>query len=319
MVSKHSSLIDGAKSPVNFRVDYPDRFLMPIGALFVGFIMVAYGHAIPISMLVRLKGFYVSLVGSALGVCLVLYVISLVIRALDFHWPWTERSSQRLWRQLVFGVGMPMLIALAVSYLYFHFRGAPLLVHDYFSQDFVLVLVMIVLLNLSYYLYYRQRYYQEFGHKLRWNNGPATAIHYADNTSGIDGDVESGSRFVEPIVKETPTAVEDGWSGYLNKYRDTAYFQSERKVTYSYGYVQGKTVVSETIAELGLRLDPEQYFLVRRGVIIHCAAIRSVKPEGRRYRMYLNDPYQAVEFYTSKSQSAAFRKWYYRDAEQEEE
>lgn len=320
MVPKHSSLVGGDKSPVYFRVDYPDRILMPIGALFVGFVMVSYGHAIPFTTLIRLKGFYLSWVGSALGVYIVLYIISQTIRSLDFHWPWTERSYQRLWRQLLYGVGVPMLIALSVSFLYFHLREAPLLIHDYFSQDFGLVFFMLVLLNLAYYLYYRQRYYQEYGHKLRWADEPTTTGSYVDATNHIAGKAESGDGLVEAMVMEMPAEVLENESGApIDEYKDTAYFKSERKVTYSYGYVQGKSVVSETITELYSKLDPTQYFMVRRGVIVHRGAIRSATLMGRRYRIFLEEPYQDHVCYTSKSQAAAFRKWFYDGAEQEEE
>jgi len=92
--------------------------------------------------------------------------------------------------------------------------------------------------------------------------------------------------------------------------REIAFFTADNKLVYLTAMDNAKYLVDHTMEELEQRLDPSMFFRINRGMIVHIAAIKQVKPYiNNRLNIILRDGCKNTDTIVSRERVSQFRKW----------
>lgn len=132
---------------------YNDILIRIIFSLFAAHFIIVYGDPEDITTIIRHFDYYNALVASFIIAFLVLYYLWLITRYLDKKLDWFQNTKGRILAQLFLGVFPPALIAAGLAAIYFNMYGYSISETAYYSSDFPVILLFIVIANLYYFIY----------------------------------------------------------------------------------------------------------------------------------------------------------------------
>lgn len=95
---------------------------------------------------------------------------------------------------------------------------------------------------------------------------------------------------------------------FLLSAKDVVYFQADSDIVFAFDNQQTKHIVQHRLSELEDMLDPNKFFRINRGEIIHIDYIKNIEPYFNN-RLVVNLTKAKEGLKTSTSKTAAFRKW----------
>jgi len=214
----------------------------------------------------------------ALGVSLIIAyaVIEWVVwvtRVLDYQYPWARNSSRRWPRQVFYSILLPLLFTILLVTVYFAALKINILQTRYFSRHLQQLIWMLIALNA--YLYFL-----------------INAKKSAPNKT---------KQLLQQSVKVVPE---------MQETIHYACFFAENKSCFVYTFSKAKSGWDDTLSETILYLDPKQYYMVNRSIIVNRLAIATVITLAPKKIMITLIAPLAMEILVSQRAYAGFKKWY---------
>ncbi|MBS1598344.1 MAG: response regulator transcription factor [Bacteroidetes bacterium] len=92
--------------------------------------------------------------------------------------------------------------------------------------------------------------------------------------------------------------------------KEIAFFYADNKLVFLITFQNVRYLVDYTMDDLEKILDPESFFRINRGTIIHFSAISQVKPYiNNRLKIIFKHDYDNFEAIVSRDRVSSFRKW----------
>ncbi len=136
------------------KTNYNDRIFRICAAVTGAFLISEFGSTVSFFERILTWEFYIEY-GSTLVISAI--VIGWVYRItvwLDQRFNWIKHPVQRLFLQLLLGLGVPAIMVFCLASLYFSFYDVNILETDYLLFAFPLVQVYILLFNVYYFAFY---------------------------------------------------------------------------------------------------------------------------------------------------------------------
>ena len=238
--------------------------------------------------------FYVEF-GSSLVIALVLVeLIAYVTRRLDRHYDWKTSPVPRTALQVVFGVLLPAVVDFLLAAVYFYKFGMSILEDtNYLVYSFPYIVLLILLFNLYYVVYYfilRSTIFERRVLQLRplmWEGSDARE----KKTKEIFV-VSSGAKNIPVPVEDIGYFCHDAGHNYLCTFEGKRYL-----VTWSLDKLEGQ-------------LSREQFFRVNRKMIVNHKACKHFEPA--RYgklELFLEPAAEVQPVIVSQGRARRFKEW----------
>lgn len=274
-------------------VNYNDlsiRLVLSIGA---AHIMTAFNESEHFFEIVvtssYLRGFMVSFIIALL----VINYIYLVTTRLDRLYNWVEHTFIRFIWQLLLGFAIPALIVFLFVALFLTFYDINIFNTVYLPQDYPLVLLMLLVINLYYFGLY---------HFLMVKKPIAIVVSPEDQTEIYPVPDSSNQEFAlnqEPVYKEIlmittpletfPVNTDD--VAYVFRINDNVFIRLKAMQHLNEAYE-----VNYSLKDLEILLDPSKFFRINRQMIVNFYCVSSFRPETSKTLMLTLNP----ELYLTK-------------------
>jgi len=268
----------GVQQPKIPKVSRKEWWVIGLTGFFIGLFMLVYDTRIAFGKLIMLRGFWTSLASSVACTWVIMTVVIFVTRWLDGTVPWRPKFHRRLTLQVLLGVLIPAMLALAWTLIFLACLDCLPRIEHYLYLDFPLAVLLIVGFNACCTTIL-----------VPLGTPPTTAVTHA------------------PERDTTPDIPEDEAAELGST---VAFFVSENKQTIVYQLDGTVSVDLRKVKEIARALAGNTFFCIRHGVVVNRAAIDAVHPERRHCRIVLKPPYSERIFYTSKSRSHSFSMWW---------
>jgi len=128
-----------------------------ITAFFVALVIVLNNQSIPVLKIIRYLGFYVSVAFSWLFAWMIIHFIAWLSKSIDGFPRWNKTYDIRFVMQMIGGVAVPCLAAVALAFGFLEGFGRDFRASGYLTHEFPIICLLIVIMNLTYLLlHYRQ-------------------------------------------------------------------------------------------------------------------------------------------------------------------
>src|SRR5690606_37693908 len=132
-------------------VNYNDFYLRIAMSIAASQILLMYNEQVTFFNLLLQPGYYLSLLGSFLIAFLLVNYIYIVTIGLDKNFDWKNHTTKRLGWQVLLGFAIPALGAFLLAALFFAVNRMNILQTTYLDQDYTIILIMLLIVNLYYF------------------------------------------------------------------------------------------------------------------------------------------------------------------------
>ncbi|RYD92571.1 MAG: LytTR family transcriptional regulator [Sphingobacteriales bacterium] len=143
-----SLILDRSKGPIDYPV-WPLFLLAPLMA----FVALAYVEKFSYKLALVTPAFYVAWLASTLIVGLLMYMVQWVTTRFDAHYPWHRVLANRLTKQTLGGLVLPVFMAFILAAFYFWANKSNIVNTIWFQSYLPLIIVLLAMLNLCYAFY----------------------------------------------------------------------------------------------------------------------------------------------------------------------
>jgi len=258
----------------NKKPAYNDIFIRIIFSLFAAHFIVVYGDTADISTIIRHFSYYNALVSSFIIAFLVLYYLWMITRYLDKKLDWFVKTKSRIFAQLLLGVLPPALIAAGLAAIYFRMYGYSIDETAYFSADFPVILLFIVIANLYYFIYYMVYH---FWPAKTYEPVSSPLGHQAESQAQIEVRPAS-TDMTEPDSSSAPKdwkevyIVNTATKSIPVKASDICYFYRTNGCNFLRTFTGDDFPISEGLKDIEAQFNPEFFFRINRQVIVNFEA-----------------------------------------------
>lgn len=270
-----------------------------LAALAAAYYLVKHGERINILEALLLPSFYISMAASFVIAILLITEVHYTTIKLDKYAGWYEFPIKRALLQTALGIVLPSIIAYLLATIYFMFYGINILETDYDILDYPDIIIMILGLNVYYYLY--RMLYQK---KIRGDNQAAMQ-------DASDETVVSGSKGY--ILVHAPSE-----EIYLNAREEVCYFYCVNESYFIKAFNNNTYDIDTNLKEIEEQFSGRYFFRLNRNLIINFYAIRGFTPEkkGRPMVVHLKSEFFKGEpeettkrFSVPRDKVQSFKKW----------
>jgi len=228
--------------------------------------------------------FYQDWIISTVSVFVVLVYLDRIHNWLERRFPWFENNTKRVIWQAFLLVLAPAGMAILITYLQYEFLyDQSLIRHAYFQNEFLITLLVIGLVNLSYFIFTLLRRY-----RTDTANSPSVEP---------EGEVDAGLMLIgQRGAQRIPVNAED-----------IAMIWLESKVVFLRTFDGEKMLLSENLDSHEQDLPDSTFFRANRQMIVNrkaCASFESIE-NGKIRIDLINDQFATV----SQKKAARFREW----------
>ncbi|WLD24344.1 LytTR family DNA-binding domain-containing protein [Flavobacterium dauae] len=136
------------------QLHYRNKGFRILAALIASYYILFHGRSLDIIGELRNPVFYIAFtVSFAIALLLVTWV-HFVTTSLDVRFDWRETSKTRTFRQLLFGVLVPLVFDFTLMSVYFYFMGTNIFKNGFLRYDFPIIVCFILLLNFYYAVHF---------------------------------------------------------------------------------------------------------------------------------------------------------------------
>ena len=127
-----------------------------VTALSVALVIVLNNQSMPLIKIVQYLGFYISVAFSWLFAWMIIHFIAWFSRSMDRFPRWNRSHDVRFFMQIIGGVVVPCLAAVALAFGFLEGFGQDFMASGYLKHEFPIICLLIVIMNLTYLvLHYR--------------------------------------------------------------------------------------------------------------------------------------------------------------------
>ncbi|MBX7243261.1 MAG: LytTR family transcriptional regulator DNA-binding domain-containing protein [Bacteroidia bacterium] len=248
----------------------------PLTAL--SFIFLANGNSF--SQLLQIPSFYSDLLFAGGMTFLVGQYLKWISLRLDKHFSWVTGFKQRLIRQALWGVFIPLLFAIAMEVIYLYLIQIPLHSSSIIHLELPLGFILLLLFNLFYmvnYLFYYQK-----------------------------------TEIIPEYTKEAPDffTVEKGYTEKRLPVSACAYILSCQKSLWLHTYEGESFRVQGSLEDWEEKLKSANFYRLNRQYLVSVKAIESIEQTETRKLKVILHPARAEDVFVSKPKVTAFRIWW---------
>lgn len=269
---------------------YPDRWLVVIGSVLIGYFFVAIGTGESLFEFLSKPAHLRDLLGASLMTALIWLWVRTVTVWLDRRYDWFAQPIRRIVGQLLLGVGLTVLGSLGMAMVYFSLVvGQPITESTYPMYEFPISILFIVGFNVLYLgLYLYQKAIQPVAPPSETTNTPAPDAAPPARTTLI---VNSGLRNIPIPIDEVAYAYIDEATVFLTTFSG------------------GKYVLNSSLDELARDLPASHFFRVNRQFVIHRRACSSYLNEAYGKLKVEVKPALPKDIIVSQQKTPEFKKW----------
>ncbi|WP_234734677.1 LytR/AlgR family response regulator transcription factor [Tellurirhabdus bombi] len=270
------------------KIRYQDRWIIVAGSLLLGYFFVHLGQTDSLFVLWSRPLYFRDVVVTALITAIVWTSVRTATVFLDVHYDWFTHPTRRSIGQILLGFGLPVLVSLVLTMLFFRFIIEQDIATSSFPvYEFPISVLVIFFINLYYvgaYLYVRASKTVE---NVSQNEAVTNSVSFTRQTLIVN----SGLRNI-PLATT-----------------DAAFFYIEASSVFVMTFSEEKYLVSSSLDELAQDLSTQLFFRVNRQFLVHRRACKSYLNESYgKLRLEVVPPI-ATEIIISQQKAPAFKKW----------
>lgn len=135
-------------------IEYKDLLIRIVLSFISATFIVLFNIDEEWSVIIRSVQFLNAMLASFIIAFLLLYVIWLITRYLDRKYNWLEQPVKRTLAQVSYGVIIPCIFAIFLAAVYFRMYGHDIRNTSYFSGDFPVIVILLIMANVYYFCYF---------------------------------------------------------------------------------------------------------------------------------------------------------------------
>ncbi|WP_343566257.1 LytTR family DNA-binding domain-containing protein [Sphingobacterium sp.] len=262
-------------TPFNYRDIWIRLFLSFFAAHFI----VVYGDTERLTTIISNLDYYNALIASFAIAFLVFYYLWLVTNYLDYHLDWYEKTAKRLLAQIGLGVIPPAVIAAGLAAVYFKMYGYTISETEYFSADFPVIVLLILIANLYYFIFYMVRNFWPDKKGIVQDSNTLTESRSNTFVEQQEATVaavqcETEQEIQSPIIKEFREVylVQTATKSIPVKAAEIAYFYRTNGCNFLRTFSGDDYPISEGLKDIEAQFDPALFFRINRQVIVNFEA-----------------------------------------------
>ena len=252
---------------------YPGLFIRLSICLIIAHFLVSFGENPNFFELLRLPYYYSALAGSFMITIVLSEFIYWMHLYLERYFSWRTKTKARILLQMVCGFISSTFLAVILAMIYFTLNHISIYAAGYFKYDFTVVICFIGLVN-SYYVIVSLFDLKVLASRKNYSNAKLS--------------------LTEQVKRETPAVI-----------------FSEGKHNYVLQHDGHKFNWDKTIKESIAYLPLQDYFLVKRSIILHRGIISHYRPgESNTLKLFMHAPFAETNYYVSQRNAVAFKRWF---------
>ncbi|RZJ17059.1 MAG: hypothetical protein EON51_18005 [Acinetobacter sp.] len=276
--SKIKQLVTKAKKTFSFKtsnaVGYPGWIFKCLTSISTSQFVILFEEKHTAEEILANPYYYLASVVSIGIAIIIISVVYWITRILDYQYPWGKSFRLRLWRQIAFGVGLPLPVAIGLATAYYALMHKNIRDTVYFTRYFPVLLLLFIILNAVLFYCWAKSFRDKKKPREQPKAKPEVALPDMDYTQVASFHIHNKQYFTRHFNREK----EQRW--YLS--------------------------LSDTIA----LVDPHQFFMVNRSLIINRSVIGKVTMiSAKKTELVLNQPVDLM-LMVSESENAAFLLWW---------
>lgn len=262
------SLKIGTKS--THSVQYKDFGIRLVLSLVAAHVMTAYNEPESFFEVVATESYRRGFIASFVMAFLIVNFIYYITIRLDRLYTWHKQTFLRFLWQVLLGIVAPALLACILVALFFRMYGINIFDTEYLLQDYPLVILMLLMINLYYFALY---YYIIATQRV----DTVVEVETEDNLGNAQTLLSDEPTYKETIIINTtlktfPINTDD--IAYIYRVSDEVFIRLK-----SMEYLSESFTVSYSLKELETMLDPVKFFRINRKMIVHFQSITSFHNE----------------------------------------
>lgn len=275
-------------------IKYNDRLFRITATILAAFFITAYGGDEDILLLLLSPAFYIEFSISFLFAVIIVEWVAFITRKLDLRYDWKDRTVQRLLLQLLMGVVIPAILEFFLAALYFRFSGYNILKTTFVAYAFPLIVMMIILLNVYYFVYYLILRYRHVEERIK------------DVSRETNNEAEGEGRESILVNKGAlifPVATPEIAYFFRNKQTESNFLRTKEGQDF---------YINSTLDEIMEQLDARSFFRANRQTIVSYDACKGFELlEYGKLGVHLDPPMSELVI-VSQTKARIFKDWYDR-------
>ena len=262
-------------------ISYKDIYFRIAGSLIGSHFIVMFGVEVSFFHVLLKPMYWIALAGSFAIAFLLMLLIRLISIRLDRKFSWEQRTIERISLQLLFGVVLPGIAAFLLAAGYFAIRGYNILNTLYLRIDYPVILILILLINIYYLVYYVVT---------RLQQATTDNVKDIENTNMVFL-VNKGTRNVPVPVEDIAYIFREGDYNFLRTFEGEDYVFSS-----SLDDAEGKT-------------SPANWFRANRQMLVNRKACKNYELlQYNKLELFANPEYKS-SIIISQKRSKEFKQW----------
>ncbi len=264
------------KRTVQYKDLFPRLLITLIGAHYI----VSFGEPESFFELLLMWDYQRSLLYNWAIAFLVVTLIRSITLKLDEKFDWQQNPIVRILLQSVFGICFLSMIAFLLAAVYFAVHDLNILETEYISYDFPMVILMLMLINFYYFVYYVA---------VTWAKSK-NAKHVTTTYKKVI--------IVQQGAKNIPIIVDD--IAYFYRSNEENFLRLKNGTDY---------LITSALDAMENKLDPHYFFRVNRQFLISFSACERFEPvENDKLELFTNPSFKEP-IIVSQKKAPDFRKW----------
>lgn len=255
-------------------VRYNDGGMRFVLSIIAAHIMVAYNEPESFFKIIFTMSYIRGFVASFVMSFVIINYIYLVTLKLDKKYDWHYHIFIRFIWQVLCGIILPSVLIFLLVTLFFKIYGIDIFKTEYLQQDYPLVLLMLLVVN----LYYFGLYHFHIGRTLALERTAAPDIeNIVSQPANLQIPAEDQPNYKETIIINTlletfPINTDD--IAYIFRINDGVFIRLKNMKDLNHSYQ-----TSYSLKELETFLNTSKFFRINRQMIVNFQAVASFRPE----------------------------------------
>lgn len=228
-------------------IRYNDLLFRVIASLVGAHIVVVYGETKSTLEILLMRAYYPAMLGSFVIAFLLFALMRWIIKRLDKHFDWQEKTIERIGMQLLAGMIVPSIAAFMLAWAYFQIRGGVNILHtSYVRYDFWFIVALLLMINFYYVAYF---------FFVRWKQAEALIRNIPADKTGKS-------------VLPSAYTVSKGAQHFILPLAEIAYFFRQEEGNFLRTFSGEDFFVEDTLDDIEEQLPQEQFFRANRQLVI---------------------------------------------------
>lgn len=263
---------------------YKDIYFRIAGSLIGAHFIVMFGVEVSFFHVLLKPMYWIALAGSFTIAFLLMLIIRAITKRLDKKFNWEQRTVERIFTQLFFGFIMPGIAAFLLASIYFAIRGHNILKTLYLRIDYPVILLLIILVNVYYLVYYVIARLQQT------TNG-------ADNKTG-ENENEKAVFIVNKGTRNIPVPIED-----------VAYIFREGDYNFLRSFTGDDYILNSSLDDAEEKAPAADWFRANRQMLVSRKACKNYELLQYNKLELFTEPEYKSSIIISQKRSRDFKDW----------